>query len=268
MSSFVIEGFLTVCSGGSTATMAAVAPAPVIEPVLAPPTRFGKLIRKESVHGRRGLRPIDGKSTMNHAVRRFGTKASRSSVRTRVLMAADGLFYRRGIRSVGVDEIAREAGVAKVSLYRAFPSKDDLIVAYLNGRDEAFWHGWDAAVAGEGDALAAVQAAIGYLCRAIEIPGYRGCPFANFASEFPDSGHGGRAVVLRSKRAMRDRLDDLCARLHAPQGEGLADALVLLAEGAFSMSQTASDGARTASRNLARSSELVLRVWLASEVLT
>jgi AcrR family transcriptional regulator len=65
--------------------------------------------------------------------------------RDKVFAAAADLFYRKGIHAVGVDEIVKEAGVAKISLYRSFASKDDLVVAYLRDRGEVFLRQWDEA---------------------------------------------------------------------------------------------------------------------------
>src|SRR5260221_356107 len=67
--------------------------------------------------------------------------------RERLLAVAGDLFYRQGIRSVGVDEIVAEANVAKMSLYRSFASKDELAAAYLEERDERYWRWWDSTVA-------------------------------------------------------------------------------------------------------------------------
>ena len=170
--------------------------------------------------------------------------------RERLLAAAGDLFYCQGIRAVGVDEVVKQAGVAKVSLYRAFPSKDDLIVAYLEERDAEFWNRWDMVVDGAPDAAAALDGVVELLAGAIEHPDYRGCPFANFTSEFPEHDHAGRSVVERSKRELRSRLSALTAQRREAGPEGLADALLLLAEGAFSLSQTAQNGRELASRSL------------------
>jgi AcrR family transcriptional regulator len=65
-----------------------------------------------------------------------------SPVRDRILEASYELFSRRGIRAVGVDELIERAGVAKASLYRHFPSKDDLVVAFLERREQRWTNGW------------------------------------------------------------------------------------------------------------------------------
>ncbi len=69
--------------------------------------------------------------------------AAAVDVRERILETASALFYRRGVRAVGVDLVVEEAGVAKTSLYRHFRTKDDLIAAFLHREDEDFWKCWD-----------------------------------------------------------------------------------------------------------------------------
>mgnify|MGYP003403968929 CR=1 FL=1 len=66
-----------------------------------------------------------------------------AAVKERILETASALFYRRGVRAVGVDLVVEEAGVAKTSLYRHFRTKDDLVAAFLAREDEDFWTTWD-----------------------------------------------------------------------------------------------------------------------------
>jgi AcrR family transcriptional regulator len=159
--------------------------------------------------------------------------------RDRIFAAADELFYRQGIRAVGVDAIAKAAGVAKISLYRAFPSKDDLVVAYLEDRNADYWQRWDRAFAKhEDNPRAQLGAMMEYLADRTTAPGYRGCPFTNDATEFPDPNHPGRRVAEANKRELRQRLLRLAGALGAPDPQALADGLVLLVEGAYAISQT------------------------------
>ncbi len=71
----------------------------------------------------------------------------RKPVRERILETASEMFYRNGIRAVGIDAIIARCGVAKMSLYRNFPSKDALVAAWLEDRDKFFWRRWDRAEA-------------------------------------------------------------------------------------------------------------------------
>jgi AcrR family transcriptional regulator len=159
----------------------------------------------------------------------------RKSARRRILDAAMELFYREGIRAVGVDAVIAHAGVAKMSLYRAFPSKDDLIVAFLEEISRRYWLWWDE-VAGRhpGQPRQQVEALFDGLARHTTGPQFRGCPFTNTAIEFPDPGHPGRAVVTAHRRELRRRLAELSLALGASDAELLADQLLLLMEGAYS----------------------------------
>lgn len=161
------------------------------------------------------------------------------SARERLLDAAGDLFYRQGIRSVGVDEIVARADVAKMSLYRSFPSKDDLAAAYLEAHDALYWDRWDGMVARHrGDPREQLRALFRGLARRATRPDWRGCPFTNAATEFPEPDHPARKVAERHKHELRQRLLDLARALDARRPAQLADQLVLLFEGAYSSAQT------------------------------
>jgi len=157
----------------------------------------------------------------------------RPAARERILEAATRLFLRDGFRAVGVDTIIAEAGVAKMTLYAHFPSKDDLIVAYLERANEQFWEWLEGASAGVDDPrakLAAMFDAVGELASS---PQCLGCTFQGTAAEFPDSEHPGHRVALAHKQAVLARLRTLAqeAGLRAP--EALAEQLLLLMDGAW-----------------------------------
>src|SRR4051812_34118147 len=106
--------------------------------------------------------------------------------RERLLEAADRLFYSEGIESVGIDRVIAEAGVAKGSLYYVFGSKDELVRAYLEGRDAA-WHEHL-----EGELKRRYRTPRTRLVGVFEVlaegcaePGFRGCPFINASAESP-----------------------------------------------------------------------------------
>jgi len=173
------------------------------------------------------------------AVRRRKHAAGRKPARDKIFEVAADLFYRRGVRAVGVEEIVTRAGVSKISLYRSFASKDDLVVAYLENRNAEFWRQWDAAFAGhDGDPPAQLRAITAYLARRTTQPGYRGCPFINYCAEFPDTTHPGHRVAAANKREMRRRFARIAERLGAPRPKQLADGLLLLVEGTYAISQT------------------------------
>ncbi len=150
-----------------------------------------------------------------------------------MLRAADELFYEHGFHAVGIDLIIERAGVAKATLYRHFPTKDDLIAAYLDDADTRFWAWFDRVL----DPRAAPAEALGGLFDAVSglasSPTCLGCTFQVSAAEFPDRSHPGHAVALAHKNAVRARLRDLADAAGADRPEDLADGLLLIMDGAF-----------------------------------
>jgi AcrR family transcriptional regulator len=158
------------------------------------------------------------------------------SAHDRVLDTAAELFYRDGIRAVGIDTIIAESGVAKMSLYRNFASKDALIAAYLARQDTAYWQRWDDALAAHpGDPRAQLRAVVAAIEGRVTRRGYRGCPFSNAITEFPEPDHPGRAVALANKAELRTRLRALAAAVGARDATLLGDQLLLLIEGAYAI---------------------------------
>ena len=155
-------------------------------------------------------------------------------VRERILETASALFYRRGVRAVGVDLVVEEAGVAKTSLYRHFRTKDDLIAAFLHREDEDFWQCWDNITQRHpSDAEAELEGQLKWIGERVNRPNYRGCPQLNVAAEFPDLDHPARAVATAHKKELRRRLRNLAERLRAKRPDELAAQLSLLINGAF-----------------------------------
>jgi len=159
-------------------------------------------------------------------------------VRERILETASSLFYRRGVRAVGVDLVVEEAGVAKTSLYRHFRTKDDLIAAFLHREDEDFWKCWDNNTERHrSNAETELEAQLKWIGERVSRANYRGCPQLNVAAEFPDLDHPARAVATAHKEELRRRLRDLAVRLRAKRPDELAAQLSLLINGAFVSSQ-------------------------------
>ena len=153
--------------------------------------------------------------------------------RERILAAAADLFYRHGIRAVGVDSIAEAAGTNKMTLYRHFVSKDELVAEYLrqSARTADSW--WDEyARRHPDDALAQLRAWLKDMAGHVANTDERGCPLVNAAVELPEKGHPARRVIEESKIAMRKRLVALCETAGLADAESLADELNLLLEGA------------------------------------
>ena len=169
------------------------------------------------------------------------TASPGGSARERIVRAARRMFYARGIRAVGVEAIVAEAGVTKMSLYRHFASKDELVAVCLAQRVAGFWAWWDAALARavpKDDARAQILAVFEALSARAATPAFRGCPMTNAAIEFPEADHPGRRLSAAHKRELRDRLGVLGSRAGARDPAALADGLVLLLEGSYASSQT------------------------------
>jgi AcrR family transcriptional regulator len=159
--------------------------------------------------------------------------AKPSAARARILQTADRLFYNEGIRAVGVDRVVAEARVTRVTFYRHFPSKDDLVVAYLAGRSQR-----------EQDLVAAARTAlpnnprevlrviVADLLQQARAPGFRGGAYINAAAEYPDPNHPVRRVVAAHRAWLRNLMAELLTELRHPDPDAGADQMVMLYDGA------------------------------------
>lgn len=173
------------------------------------------------------------------------SSVSAPTARERILDAASRLFYRHGFVSVGVDTITAEAGVAKMSLYRHFPSKDDLIVAYLERSNDQFWDWFEGAL-GQGSPRRRLLRVFEELAGFATTPACFGCMFQLAAADFPDQEHQANRAALAHKRAVIERLRELAAQARAPDPDGLAAQLLLLMDGAFVASRMFPDSSPAA----------------------
>jgi AcrR family transcriptional regulator len=166
--------------------------------------------------------------------RRGAPKKGEASARERILATASDLFYREGIRAIGVDTVVERSGVSKTSLYRLFESKDALIAAFATERDRLFWAWWDRIEEEHaGDPRALLDALLSGIAKRIERPAYRGCPFLNLATEFPDDTHPGRIIARRNKEEMRARLAAILGKLGVGDPDRTASQLALIINGAL-----------------------------------
>jgi AcrR family transcriptional regulator len=161
-----------------------------------------------------------------------------TDVRDKILETASDLFYKQGIRAVGVDLVVEKAGVAKTSLYRHFGTKDDLVAAFLERADLDFWSEWDRVTEQHADnARAELDAQLDWIGERAGQPDYRGCPQINVVAEFPDADHPARKVAKAHKRELRRRLKGIAERLNSTAPDELAGQLVVLVNGAFVSTQ-------------------------------
>jgi len=155
-------------------------------------------------------------------------------VRERILRTACELFYQRGIRAVGVDAIASEAGTNKMSFYRSFASKDELVAEYLRGEERQGWQCWDKTVAEHaGNPRAQVAALFDLLVTDPYQKGARGCALANAAVEITEPDHPARPIIEQFKAETRRRFRRLAREIGAREPNSLGDALTLLWEGSY-----------------------------------
>lgn len=162
------------------------------------------------------------------------SEAPKPRVRDRIFKTACELFYRNGIRAVGVDMIASEAGTNKMSFYRSFPSKDELVAEYLRDQEQEGWTWWDSLTAKhEGDPRAQVEALFDAHVKRTCKNESRGCALANAAIEIPEPDHPARAVVEHYKQEMRRRFRKLARDMEAREPDTLGDSLMLLWEGSY-----------------------------------
>jgi AcrR family transcriptional regulator len=188
--------------------------------------------------------------------------AKRPSPRERLLAACDELFYRDGVHSTGIDAVIEKAGVAKGSLYYIFGGKDELVAAYLRGRLERWQQLVEAAQAGVDDPDAKILAVFDAIADYVSLPEYRGCPFHNAAAEAP-AGEAQQLAIKEYRSWLRRSFRQLALETGVSDSEALADALIVLYDGALATTGTA-EPARNAAMTAKRIARLTLAVARAS----
>jgi AcrR family transcriptional regulator len=173
--------------------------------------------------------------------------------RERILDTAFRLFYARGPRGVGIDTVIAESGVAKATLYKHFPRKDDLILAYLDKVDQAWFEQLRAAARAAGDQphdqLVGMFDALASACRR---DGYHGCAFINTAAE-SETGSDVHARTVEHKNVVRAWVTDLARRANASNPDQLARQLTLLLDGGLAAGVLDADpGTPAAAKAVAR----------------
>lgn len=175
------------------------------------------------------------------------------NLRERILQTASELFYSQGIRATGVDAIVKAAGTTKMSLYKYFPSKNDLVLAHLQQSAvkmrERIIAGVDIRAGEPKDKLLAVFDVFDELLETTE---FRGCPFINASAESSTDEAPVRQASAEFYQGFRDSLADIAARAHAKNPEELAQQLVMLIAGAIVAEQMRRDsGSIAAARRAA-----------------
>ncbi len=156
-----------------------------------------------------------------------------SAARERLLDAAQRVFYREGIHAVGVDRVIDEAQVTRATFYRHFPSKQDLVVAYLQRENDQIRALFDSAAAQSDEPRELLEATVAGLAQDVAEHHTRGCPFINASAEFPDAGHPVRQLVREHRDWFRGALEHLLTQAGADDPVGRAATLVLLRDAAL-----------------------------------
>ncbi|WP_299489477.1 TetR/AcrR family transcriptional regulator [Acaryochloris sp. IP29b_bin.137] len=162
------------------------------------------------------------------------SKSPRKPVRERILETACELFYREGIQNVGIDRIIAESGVAKMSLYNHFKSKDALIEAFLRQRDQQ-WREWFVTRVEErsADPKQRILILFDVLQEWFESPNFRGCAFINATVELANPHHPGCQAALDHQLAVYQYIFDLVKAEGIEPTELVARQLLLLVQGAI-----------------------------------
>ncbi len=179
------------------------------------------------------------------------------SKREQLVEAATRLFCRDGFHATGVDRILKEAGVAKMTLYKHFKSKDDLIIEVLQARSAAF-RGW---MIDEIERRAATPrerllVLFDVLDDWIHQPEFRGCTFVNAVAEFGDPTTAPHRAAAEHKHIIGAHVRDLAAAAGARDPARLAEELMLLIEGSISLANVA--GRKSAARRAKAAAEVLI----------
>lgn len=161
-----------------------------------------------------------------------GKRAARPAAE-RLRDVAKELFYKQGIRATGVEELCRVAGTTKISLYRAYSSKDELIASVLRRdcEEETCW--LDKAQNAVLSPAERPRAYVREAAQAMRENGYRGCPLGMAIVEFPDPEHPARQVADAYKLKVRSAIREMLAEAGAADPDLTGDTLLLMIEGAF-----------------------------------
>ncbi|MDU0204564.1 TetR/AcrR family transcriptional regulator [Paenibacillus sp. MAH-36] len=157
----------------------------------------------------------------------------KETAKERILRVADELFYREGVRAVGIDRIIQESDVAKASFYRSFATKDELVAAYLELRRLQFLANIEHARKEHPESsLEQLLFLMDYLAERMKRPAYRGCSFMNTIVEFPEPAHPNHAKALESRSDIWDEVTLLAEEAGLPNPRDLSDQIRMLWSGA------------------------------------
>ncbi|UVI33425.1 TetR/AcrR family transcriptional regulator [Paenibacillus spongiae] len=158
----------------------------------------------------------------------------KETAKDRILRVASDLFYKEGVRAVGIDRIIEESGVAKASFYRNFPTKDSLVVAYLETR-----HGKRTETIEEAkrrhpySPKDQLYALLDDLVERLKHPEFRGCPFMNAVVEFPDLEHPGHRAAVNNRHLTWEKVEEIAKAGNVQNPVELTSQIRILCDGAI-----------------------------------
>jgi len=158
----------------------------------------------------------------------------KETAKEKILRVASDLFYREGIRAVGIDRIILESGVAKASFYRSFATKDDLVVEYLDYRHNLSMSNLERARLKYPESPnRQLRFLMEDVVERMKKPDYRGCPFMNTAVEFPEADHPGHARAVQARNELFGGIAEIARAAGAKDPVELAEQLRILYSGAI-----------------------------------
>lgn len=160
-----------------------------------------------------------------------------SPARERLISTAADLFYRYGCHATGIDTVIAQAGVAKMTLYKYFPSKDDLVAATVSYLDELYSSRYEAALAGPEAAQERVLRLFDTVEEWTRGGDFFGCPFVNLCAEYPAHDNPVHVAAARNKQRMLDAIQHLVAETGVQSPAGLARQLQILLDGSVALAQ-------------------------------
>ena len=166
-----------------------------------------------------------------------------TGARDQILDVAGALFYARGVRAVGMSEVVGAAGCGKNLLYAHFPSKTDLVAAYLERFRARREQTADRVVAEHDDPAAQLVALTREVADRAVAPGFRGCALRNHLVEFPDTDDAASRVAHRFLRDSRSRVSALVDRLDVADPAGVTERIWLVVEGLYACGTRAAEPA-------------------------
>ncbi len=181
------------------------------------------------------------------------------NLQTHILDVASDLFYRQGIKNTGVDAIVKAADTTKMSLYKYYPSKDDLVLAHLQKSREAIRQRLDESIGKFTEPQQKLLAIFDAFAELQANPAFRGCPFINAAAEFADEGGSVQQAAADYTGAFRKLMADLASEAGIARAEELAGQLAILIAGAMAAEQVQRGSG--AMRNARKAAEILIAAY-------